>query len=101
MHEMDLDRLEKVEEGLALFFYLFMFVALVAALDGSIGSGLVVLIVGSCAHVGRATLAEFIGRERARGSGRDARPVPVAPPRTAPVDRGEPRPVAAAAVRRG
>lgn len=62
MPEMDLDRLEKVEEGLALFFYFFMFVALVAALDGSIGSGLVVLVIGSCAHVGRAALGEFIAK---------------------------------------
>jgi hypothetical protein len=95
---MDLDRLEKVEEGLALFFYFFMFVALVAALDGSIGSGLVVLIIG---YVGRAALSEFIDRERARESHREASPASVTPLRSAPAG-GERRTArAAAGVRRG
>lgn len=67
MHGIDLERLEKLAEGLALLFYIFMFMALVTALAGSAGSGFLLLTLGSCAHVGRASLEEFVERERGRG----------------------------------
>ena len=66
MQTMDLDRLEQAAEGLALLFYVLMFVALVMALAGSAGSGLLLLVVASCAHIGQAGLREFVDRERAR-----------------------------------
>jgi hypothetical protein len=67
MQGVDLDRLEKFAEVLALAFYVVMFTALVMTLAGSAGSGLLLLIVGSCAHIGRASLEEFTDGERARG----------------------------------
>jgi hypothetical protein len=67
MQATDLERLEKIAEGLALLFYVLMFVGLVMALAGSAGSGFLMLIVGSCAHIGQAALAEFVDSERARG----------------------------------
>jgi hypothetical protein len=100
MQAMDLERLENVAEGLALLFYVLMFVGLVMALAGSTGSGFLLLIVGSCAHIGQATLAEFVDSQRgqrgrsklesrvklerviepARRPQRVARPVPAASP---------------------
>jgi hypothetical protein len=67
MQAMDLERLENVAEGLALLFYVLMFVALVMALAGSAGSGFLLLVVGSCAHIGQAALTEFVDSERAKG----------------------------------
>lgn len=70
---MDLERLEKIAEGLALCFYVLMFVAFVMALAGSAGSGFLLLIAGSCAHIGQAALGEFVDRERAPGGGSEPR----------------------------
>lgn len=67
MNGADLDRLENLAEGLALVFYVVMFTALVMILAGSSGSGFLLLILGSCAHIGRAGLDEFVDGERARG----------------------------------
>ena len=82
MKRADLDGLEKIEEGLALAFYVFMFMALTLALAGQAGSACWLLLLGSCAHVGRAGLAEFVERrrqqaqhllaERPAGAGREA-----------------------------
>jgi hypothetical protein len=95
----DLERLEKIAEGLALLFYVLMFVALVMALAGSAGSGFLLLIVGSCAHIGRAALGEFVDREGAAGGrskpGRGMKPERAVPP--APRPRRVTRPVSAAA----
>jgi hypothetical protein len=62
MSGIDLDKLEEIAEGLALAFYLLMFMALVTLLAGSAGSGFLLLIAGACAHVGRAGLEEFIAQ---------------------------------------
>jgi hypothetical protein len=86
MSEADLDKLEQLEEFLALFFYFFMFVALLAALSGSTGSGFLVLILGSCIHVGRASIGELVEKERARGT-RAARPAPASPPQDLQAER--------------
>lgn len=59
MRDVDLDRLGTLRELLTPFFYFFMFVALVAALAGSAGGAFVVLLVGACVHVARATLEEL------------------------------------------
>ena len=97
MQGADLDRLEKLEEGLALLFYVLMFVAFVEALSGATGSGFLMLILGSCAHVGRAALAEFVERQRAREPRRVVRAVPDLPQREVAADR----PHAARAARSG
>jgi hypothetical protein len=84
MQNVELDRLEKIEEGLALVFYVLMFVAFVMGLSGSTGSAFWLLVVGSCAHVGRAALAEFVAGKRrqddretlARRNGHRAGPEP-------------------------
>lgn len=67
MHGVELDSLEKAAELLALVFYVFTLMALVMTLAGSIGSGFVLLILGSSAHVGRASLEEFVDERRAAG----------------------------------
>jgi hypothetical protein len=66
VYGIDLDTLEKLEEGLALLFYVFMFMALVIGLAGETGSAFLLLILGACAHVGRAGLAEFVARGRSQ-----------------------------------
>jgi len=80
MQALDLDRLETIAEGLALLFYVLMFVAFVMALAGSAGSGLLLLIVGSCAHIGQAALREFVDGERPRRSLRVVRPARASAP---------------------
>jgi hypothetical protein len=68
MNGIGLDKLEEIAEGLALAFYLLMFTALVTLLAGSAGSGFLLLLVGSCAHVSRAGIEEFIAQERSADS---------------------------------
>ena len=75
MQGTDLERLEKVAEGLALVFYVLTFTALITGLAGSVGSAFAVFVLGACAHVGRAGLEEFVERQR----GREARLTVVAP----------------------
>jgi len=84
VYGIDSERLEKLAEALALFFYLLMFMALVTALAGSAGSGFLLLVIGSCAHVARAALVEFVDREERP---RDQRPSPERPERPARTDR--------------
>lgn len=74
MHRADLDNLGKVEEGLALLFYVLMFMAVVMALAGQAGSAFVSLLFGAAAHVGQAGVSEFVDRERARAQ--RSRPAP-------------------------
>jgi hypothetical protein len=68
MNRIDLDKLEEIAAGLALAFYLLMFMALVTLLAGSAGSGFLLLIAGSCAHIGRAGLEEFVAQARSADS---------------------------------
>lgn len=58
--------LGKLEEGLALLFYVLMFMALVMALAGDPGSAFLSLVFGGVAHVGQAGVGEFVDRERSR-----------------------------------
>ena len=64
MRRFDLNKLEEIAEGLALGFYMLMFMAVVTLLAGAAGSGFVLLIAGALAQVGRAGIEEFIGAER-------------------------------------
>ena len=66
MRKTELEGLEKFAEGLSLFFYILMFMAFVVALAGSVGSAVLLLLLGSCAHIGQAGLGEFVAVERAR-----------------------------------
>lgn len=62
-------RLESLIGLLALGFYALLLLALVAAIGGSPGAGLVYLILACCAHVGR------VGAEAASRPEIAARPV--------------------------
>ena len=56
----DLDRLESFAEALGKLFYLLMAVAFLAAILGSAGTGLLVLILGAAAFVVKAGLEDFV-----------------------------------------
>jgi hypothetical protein len=64
MNGIGLDKLEEIAEGLALAFYLLMFIAVITLLAGSPGQGFLVLLVGAIAHVGRAGIEEFVAQAR-------------------------------------
>ena len=66
MPGIDLDRLEKAAERLALGFYGLMAMALLALFFGSTGWAFLLLVLGACAHVGRASCEEFVEQQRGR-----------------------------------
>jgi hypothetical protein len=59
-----LDKLEEIAEGLALGFYLLMFMALVTLLFGSAAQGFLLLLAGAVAHIGRAGIEEYVAQAR-------------------------------------
>jgi hypothetical protein len=67
MNGIGMDKLEEIAAGLALAFYLLMFMALVTLLAGSAGSGFLLLLAGSIAHIGRAGIEEFVAQARSGG----------------------------------
>jgi hypothetical protein len=64
MKSINLDKLEEIAEGLALGFYMLMFMALVTLLFGSAGQGFLLLLAGAVAHVGRAGIEEYVAQAR-------------------------------------
>jgi hypothetical protein len=56
----DLDRLESFADALTRLFYCLMVVAFFAAILGSAGTGLFLLILGAAAFVVRAGLEDFV-----------------------------------------
>jgi hypothetical protein len=52
--------LEKLVEGLGVVFYVALFLALVTAVTGSPGWGLLFLVFGSCALVARTTTESLV-----------------------------------------
>jgi hypothetical protein len=54
--------LEKLVDGLGLLFYVTMFIALVTAVTGSPGWGLLFLIFGACALVVRTSAESFVAK---------------------------------------
>ncbi len=56
----DLDRLESFADALTRLFYCLMVVAFFAAILGSAGTGLFLLILGAAAFVVRAALEDFV-----------------------------------------
>ncbi len=69
----DLERLDGFTEALARLFWCLMGVAFLAAILGSAGTGLLVLIFGAAAFVVRAGLEDFI-RSRREPAGRSDEP---------------------------
>ncbi|HYC80321.1 MAG TPA: hypothetical protein VEB65_00965 [Solirubrobacterales bacterium] len=63
---LDLDDPGRLSGDLQFFFYLLMFVALLAIFAGASGTGVVMLIAGAALHVCRSSLAELAARRRAR-----------------------------------
>jgi hypothetical protein len=61
----DSDKLGKLREPLGAAFYILMFMAFATALSGSTRYGLLLLTLGSCAHVGRAAIGEFLASRTA------------------------------------
>lgn len=68
----DLDRLESIAEALERLFWCLIAVALFAAILGSPGTGLLVLILGGAAFVVRAGLEDFIRSRGGAGEGNGA-----------------------------
>jgi hypothetical protein len=60
----DLDRLEGIAEALGRLFWCLMAVAFFAAILGSAGTGLLVLVLGGGAFAGRAGLEDFVRSRR-------------------------------------
>jgi hypothetical protein len=66
MKDLDPRRLAKLAESLAIVFYVLMGLAFLTAVLGSPGTGLLLLILGSCAHVARVWF-EDLGHGQAVG----------------------------------
>lgn len=64
MQPLDPIRLQKLAESLAIAFYVLMGLAFLTAVLGSPGTGLLLLILGACAHVVRVWF-EDLGRSQA------------------------------------
>lgn len=62
----DLDDPRRFTEPLRFFFYLLMFVALLAVLTGATGTGVLMLVVGAALHVVRSSFEETAAQRRAR-----------------------------------
>ena len=72
MQALDPRRLAKLAESLAIAFYVLMVLAFLSAVLGSPGTGLLLLLIGAGAHVGRVWL-EDLGRRGAGGRGGSSR----------------------------
>lgn len=70
----DLERLEGIAEALGRLFWCLMAVAFFAAILGSAGTGLLVLILGAAAFVVRAGFEDFVGARRGPEEGAAAAP---------------------------
>lgn len=75
----DLDRLEGIAEALGRLFWCLMAVAFFAAILGSAGTGLLVLILGAASFCARVGFEDFIRSRRGeedRSAKREAEPEP-------------------------
>ena len=78
----DLDRLEGIAEALGRLFWCLIAVAFFAAILGSAGTGLLVLILGAAAFCARVGFEDFVRSRREseeRPAERDDQTVEVAP----------------------
>lgn len=67
----DLERLESFADALARLFYCLMAIAFFAAILGSAGTGLFLLILGGAAFVVRAGLEDFVASRQERPEASD------------------------------
>jgi hypothetical protein len=81
----DLTRLESFTDALARLFYCLIVVAFFAAILGSPGTGLFLLILAATAFVVRAGLEDFVASRQER---QRAEPEPIAEAADAPADPG-------------
>jgi hypothetical protein len=90
----DLDRLEAIAEALGRLFWCLMAVAFLAAILGSAGTGLLVLILGATAFVARVGLEDFVRSRGERPASREDRPAkrPSRPASRSATKRPEPEP---------
>jgi len=65
MQGLDLQRLTKLAESIAIAFYVLMGLAFLTTVLGSPGTGLLLLLLGACAHVARVWF-EDLGEAQAR-----------------------------------
>ncbi len=70
----DLDRLEGIAQALGRLFWCLIAVAFLAAVLGSPGTGLLVLILAAAAFVVRAGLEDFVCSRRGPVAGADPEP---------------------------
>ena len=73
MARFDQERLPKLAEALAILFYALMLLALVCAFAGSAGSGFLLLLLGSCAHVARVGIEGAVNEEAGSGNASSGR----------------------------
>jgi hypothetical protein len=88
----DLDRLEGIAEALGRLFWCLVAVAFFAAILGSAGTGLLVLILGGASFCARVGFEDFVRSRRGseeRPTKRDDKP---SKPRRAPKVREQPSP---------
>lgn len=64
--EIDFDDPRRFTEPLQFFFYLLLFVALLAILTGATGTGILMLVAGGAVHVARSSLEEVAAQRQAR-----------------------------------
>lgn len=64
--QLDLDDPQRLAQSLQFFFYLLMFVALLAIFSGATGTGVLMLIAGAALHVVRSSLVELAAQRQAR-----------------------------------
>lgn len=64
--DLDLDDPRRLAEPLQFFFYLLLFVALLAIFTGATATGVLLLIAGAGLHVLRSSLEEVAAQRRAR-----------------------------------
>jgi hypothetical protein len=87
----DLDRLEGVAEALGRLFWCLAAVAFLAAILGSAGTGLLVLILAGASFCARVGFEDFTRSRRERPTKRDDKP---SKPRRAPRTMAKPEPAA-------
>lgn len=88
----DLDRLEGIAEALSRLFWCLVAVAFLAAILGSAGTGLLVLILAGASFCARVGLEDFVRARRGRNERPAKRGDKPAKPRRAPKAKARPEP---------
>jgi hypothetical protein len=88
------ERLQEMSGPLGFFFYLLMFVAVLAIFTGDTGAGVLALLAGAGLHVVRSSVEEVSAQRRARAERK--REVRLRPHRAARARAAQPRPAPSA-----